>query len=578
MKFWKWLTTFLRENSIVVILVFTAWLKLLGVDAIMYDDAKGPSIIFFIAFTAASALLIHSPVFAFKDKFRDRVAMSISILLSLVIWADMVYFRYFGSLIKIETLAIIGQTTGVGDSVLALLSPLDILFFVDIILISVFLLHRKMNPVNQKPLKERLLTAFIIFLISSLPISAILWRDRADALDNFIFHNYDINIIEFRYGLIGAHSLNTFRSILTALESLDKAEEEAAIGWISANTIGQQENQFTNLAQGKNVFVIQIESLQDFVIGRKFEGLEITPNLNKLVAGSYYLPNGHAVIGGGQTSDSDFAANTSVYPLKDASVFVQYGKDEFTSLPKALKNNGYTAEAYHAYRRDFWNRGTAFNSLGYDHFFAGEEYDIDEKIIMGLSDESFYRQTLDKLPSEDGPTFNFMISLSSHHPFIMAKDYQTLGGDESKHDFKTFHYLQSVHYADYALGIFLDGLKERGLYDDSLLVVYGDHLAKIGDLGDTGVIRMIESFDFSEMDKIPFIYKLPNQKVGKTLNHQSSQLDIMPTVLNLAGVKTNYPMFGGDALTGEGRGISKEEAMYYSDLMIRFNLFKYFKN
>jgi phosphoglycerol transferase MdoB-like AlkP superfamily enzyme len=385
-----------------------------------------------------------------------------------------------------------------------------------------------------------------------------------------------MNLIEFRYGAFVAHGINAYRSLLTALEHLDQEERASAIQWVGTQATGQQDNQFTALAKGKSIYLIQIESLQDFVIGRNFEGREITPNINRLVDQSYYFENGRTVVGGGGTADSDFSANTSLYPLQESSVVVQYGADDFTGLPKALRGDGYSVNAYHGYRRDFWNRGTAFSSFGFEHFFAGEEYQINEKIIMGLSDESFYRQTLDKLSNEGSPTFNFVVSLSSHHPFIMAEKYQTLGGDVSKYDFKTFHYLQAVHYADYALGIFLDGLKERGLYEDSLVIVYGDHPAKIGDLNDPNVQKMINGFEMKEMDKIPFIYKLPVQKNGYKIPRETNQLDIMPTILNLTGTKTNFPMFGGDVLEGTKRNITREEAIHYSELLIRFNLFEDF--
>ena len=313
------------------------------------------------------------------------------------------------------------------------------------------------------------------------------------------------------------------------------------------------------------------------MIDKNFEGEEITPNLNKLIRESYYLENGLTVIGGGATSDSDLASNTSVYPLQDEATFVRYGTNDFTSIAKALKNEGYVANAYHAYRRDFWNRSAAFNSLGFDHFYAGEEYDDGDQLIMGLNDESFYRQTLTKTGNSTGPQFSYIISLSSHHPFIMAEKYQSLGGGYKEgYDFQTYHYYQAIHYADYALGIFLDGLKEQGLYEDSLIVVYGDHLAKIGDQESGEVQGMIENFNLTEMDKIPFIYKLPNQVDGRTLGHETSQLDLMPTILNLAGVSTDFPMFGGDALAGTKRDITREDSMHFSELLIRYNLFEDF--
>lgn len=576
MKFREWLRNFLKTNLVIIILVFTAWFKLIAVDLIMFHETKGLSVIFFVAFTAASSLLIFTPAFLF-NKFKNWAGLTIAFLLSLLVWADVVYWRYFGSLIKVETLSIANQTTGVGDSILNLLSPLDVLFFVDILILGYLLVRKRGIPRPAESLKSRLITAGLILFVSLLPISAIFWRDRADQLDRFIYHNYDMNSIEFRYGLVGAHGINTYRYVLTAMEHLDKSERREAVDWITEHTTYQTSNQYTGKASGKNIFLLQVESLQSFVVGRKYNGQEITPNLNRLASGSYFLPDGQLTTGGGQTSDSDFAANTSVYPLQNSSVFVQYGNDNFTSLPKALKANNYTVNAYHAYRRDFWNRGPAYNSLGFSHFFAKEEYQDGDNIGMGLNDESFYHQSLDKLViNKDQPAFNYLISLSSHHPFIMNPKFETLEGDILTADQKTYHYYQAIHYADKALGIFLEELKNRGLYEDSLIVVYGDHSAKIGDYSDPKMAKMVGKLTAEELSSIPFFYKLPNQQIGERLLTSTSQLDIMPTILNLTGAKTDYPMFGGDALTGIKKDIKRVDAIHYSDLMIRFNLFEEF--
>lgn len=537
------------------------------------DNPKGLSVIFFVAFTAASSLLIYSPAFLF-NKIRSWVALAIATVTSLILWADIVYFRYFGSILKIEALQIAGQTTGVQDSVAQLISLIDILFFLDIVLVAIYITTKKKGIAPQESRRVRIITALLVLVISMVPITAMFTIDWTKHLRVFIYRNYDLNLIEFRYGAIAAHSINTYRALLTAMERLDEAERASAVQWIKTNTIGQTDNKFTGRAKGKNIYLIQFESLQDFVIGRKFEGQEITPNLNRLVSQSYYFNNGQTAIGGGGTSDSDFTANTSIYPLQDSSVFVQYGRDDFTSLPKVLKSEGYNVNAYHAYRRDFWNRGTSFNSLGFDHFYSKEEYESGEKVVMGLNDESFYRQTLTKLTDNEDPQFNYLISLSSHHPFLIPTGLQKLAGSVADHDLKTFNYYQAIHYADYSLGLFLEELKKRGTYENSLIVVYGDHQAKVGDPNTAVVQEMIEGFDIKEMDKIPFIYKLPNQVVGTNLDRVTSQLDLMPTILNLTGTKTNYPMFGGDALAGTTRGFTKPDGINYSELLIRFNLFE----
>jgi lipoteichoic acid synthase len=81
--------------------------------------------------------------------------------------------------------------------------------------------------------------------------------------------------------------------------------------------------------------------------------------------------------------------NSSYFPLSDAAVFVRFGHDNFTSLPKTLIKNGYSADAYHGFNRNFWNRNVALKSLGYQKFYAADNYPKGFDINMGLDDGTF---------------------------------------------------------------------------------------------------------------------------------------------------------------------------------------------
>ena len=107
----------------------------------------------------------------------------------------------------------------------------------------------------------------------------------------------------------------------------------------------------------------------------------------------------------------------------------------------------------------------------------------------------------------------------------------------------TSNYLQAIHYTDAALGEFIDQLKADGLYDDSIIVLYGDHTAKYDKFtSDEGIVDP----NTIAGKNVPLIIKLPGQTTGKISHKASSHLDIMPTILNLVGAKVTSPMFGRD--------------------------------
>lgn len=562
----------LEKYWLFVVIIFTTWLKFIYFDRQLFSVSILPV---FIISTFVTCLLIYGWTILF-DKYHKIILLLTSFFVSLLLLANNLYFRYFGSIVKFETLTIIKQTGDITLSINSLFSIFDVLYFIDILILIIVFVFIKKKPI-KKSKKERMYLAGLTIILSIVIVCLLIIFDFAN-LKKFTNSSFDNNLVERRYGIIGAHSLNIFRYLFVSGVDATEEEKQEVVAWIKDNKVGKQkDNDYTKMAEGKDIYLIQIESLQSFTIGMEFEGEEVTPNLNNLVRESNYFPNGESPIGGGLTSDSDFMANTSLHALSNSSAFVTHGSNNFTSLPKALEGNGYSTNTFHAFKRDFWNRGVAFNSLGFDHFYAQDEYDEGENIILGLNDESFYEQTLEKIPKSTGPNFNYIVSLSSHHPFDMAEKFQLLKTDlTDDYNYRAYHYLQAIRYADYSLGIFLDGLKNKGKYDGSLIIVYGDHPAKFGDMNDPIVRATVGNNVNPEL--VPYIYKLPNQKIGQKIEDGTKQIDIMPTVLNLTGVKTSYPMFGRDVF-GEDEascGCILTEDDDYSEALIKYNLFDYF--
>ena len=126
------------------------------------------------------------------------------------------------------------------------------------------------------------------------------------------------------------------------------------------------------IANGKNIVVIQVEALQNFVINREYNGKELTPFLNSLIGNnSFYFNNYYYQVGGGNTADAEFTVNNSLLSTTTDAAYMKYFENTYYGLPHILKDNGYKkAEAYHAYNRDFWNRETAYVNQGFDNYFA----------------------------------------------------------------------------------------------------------------------------------------------------------------------------------------------------------------
>lgn len=512
--------------------------------------------------TLGTALVIYAPAFFFRGPWKKYFSLIAALITSVIFFIDVVYFRYFTAIPSLRSLLIAPQLIDVSDSILSLISFKDILLFVDFLFLV--LLFKKQQPKDETSKAWRAAPLIIGLLI----FVGIFINDQKDYIPKFINNVYESKLVVQRYGLLGSHFFDTYRVLFKGKISLSRVEEKKTLDWLYANAISKPEvNALTGAYKNKNIIMIQVESLQNFVIGKKVENQEITPNLNKLIDDSYYFKNNHFIIGLGNTSDADIAANTSLLPLNDAAIAVKYNQNDFTSLPKALKEQGYSTSAYHGFFRDFWNRIKTFKSLGYENFYAKDNYGNGKRIGMGLNDKDFLRETLDKIEEQKKPSFNYLITLSSHHPFSINDEDKVINLDQAKYNEQTYRYYNLIAYTDDALGQFMEGLKERGLYEDSIIVLYGDHLANHGDLNlpktkeSIGLDPLKES-EYLEFIKVPLVVHLPGQTKKIVMEKASSNLDIMPTILNLVGSKGNLPMFGKD-LFGKSQKIFVSMALQY---------------
>ncbi len=358
------------------------------------------------------------------------------------------------------------------------------------------------------------------------------------------------------------------KDIKSALIGDDKAEGTGLIIQEDLEQLSKENKQikgeYTGLGKGKNLIVIQVEALQNFVIDLVYEGQEITPNLNRLIreSGSFYFDNYYQHIGRGNTSDAEFVTNNSLYPAYDYPTYEEYADNTFYGLPWILRDNKYTAWVFHGYKKEFWNREKAYVNLGFERFISEEDYEFTEKesIGFGIIDEVFFSQTLDYIKEldnvDENPFYAFIITLTSHTPFNMPGHLQTIKLREEHKNTMLGNYLQAIHYADKALGEFLEGLRREGYYDNSVVAIYGDHFVIFGsEQRDRDIMSDLlnKPYNLGDIMNVPLIIHIPGLEDNKTISKIGSQLDFLPTILNIMGYENQKGiMFGKDLLNYEG--------------------------
>ncbi len=490
------------------------------------------------AFLTTEALLgLYTLLLFVTRRNPSTVVFVFYAVMCLLMFADRLYFSYFSTLPGVAKLNLLKYLTGVTDSVGAILNISHFLYLVDLpVFILYFIFARKriakfFTYTGQYTFRYYkcalcILTAGMV-LFTSVLFSAHGGYYAAIKSEIFFYHSTD---------LLSA-------MLPTPVDDVDVTK------YLSHDA----DAKYAGIAQGKNLINIQVEALNAFPIGRYYEGQEITPNLNRLLeADTLYFDNYYwCVIGGGGTSDAEFAVNNSLYAPSNAPAYDQYTDNDYYGLPFVLKDNGYKgAYAFHGFSETFWNRYQAYPFQGFDDFISGEDLENTDTVGLGISDEQFFLQSIDYLSGYKQPFYAFLITLSSHHPFEIPAEYQELTLAPEHEGSMFADYLQSIHYVDKCIGIFLDALKETGLYDNSVITIYGDHygLNRTNDDGFTDAL-IGRTYNQEEIFKIPLIVHIPGSGITETVSTTGSHMDYEPTILSLLGIQNKKAvMFGQNLL------------------------------
>jgi len=320
------------------------------------------------------------------------------------------------------------------------------------------------------------------------------------------------------------------------------------------------------IAKGRNLIVIQMESMQNFVVDKEYNGYEITPNLNELIKGeSIYFDNYFEQRGSGNTSDAEFATNNSLYGTITSYTYDLYADNYFKGLPWLLKEQGYSTAAFHGYEKDFWSRDKAYPGQGFDRFYSELDFDPKEITGMGIDDADFFDQSIDYLMNMKQPFYGFMVTLSNHYPFAMPDKYLDIPLKKADQGTIFGNYINSAHHADQAIGQLIEKLKDEGLYDNSIIAIYGDHFGLTPNEPEIyeSVSRFLgQDYDFDTMMNVPLIIHVPGSDINQRVGISGGQMDFLPTIAYLLGLeKLDTLYFGHNLLTADSGFVAEQAYM-----------------
>ena len=332
-------------------------------------------------------------------------------------------------------------------------------------------------------------------------------------------------------------------------------------------------NNYTGMFKDKNLIVIMLESVNDIIINK-----EDYPNFYKMYSEGWHWKNNYSPRNSCSTGNNEMSGMTSLFSIYNTCTANNYRKNTyFEAIFNLFNNKGYNTFSAHDYTEHYYYRNEIHTNMGSNAYYGVEKLGIEYSSIYKnwASDEDFMNKVLELIDNVDNKNFMaWLTTVSSHQPYyyssIEGDKYLSLYEDmDIRTDLK--RYKSKLKILDNALGILLNGLEKKGILDDTVIVMYGDHYP-YGLSTDT--INTVLDYDTNvdyENERVPFVI-YNNGIESKEFESYTSYINILPTVANLFDLDYDPRLYmGSDLLSKDyesmvifADGSWKNEYAYYN--------------
>lgn len=499
---------------------------------------------------------------------------SISIYIFLFIWlfSNAVYYREFSDFVTVNTMmASSSVSAGLGEAALGLFRPWDIIYLIDFPILG-YLMYKKLIRVDHRPFNKR--ASFAITALSSMLFTANLFLaeiDRPQLLTRGFSNYYVVRALGLP-AFLGYSGNQTYQA--NKERSKASAEDLKPVEEYIQNHYAEPNKDYFGIAKGRNVIYVHLESFQQFLIDYKLQAdgkaYEVTPFLNSLYHSNSTLAfsNVFNQVKAGKTSDAETMIETGLFGLNQGSFMVNYGgTNTQQAAPFILSKNGdYTSAVFHGNAGSFWNRNTAYKQWGYNYFFDASYFtkqDDTNSFQYGLNDKIMLKDSIKYLERLQQPFYVKYITVSNHYPYTTSLIGDEIGFPLAKTKDETINgYFATANYLDSSVKALFDYLKKSGLYDNSIIVLYGDHFG-ISQTRNPNLAPLVgktsetwSNYDNAMMQRVPYMVVIPGMDKGKIIDTYGGQVDMLPTLEHLLGIDSkNYLQVGQDMLSTQHQQI-----------------------
>ena len=487
-------------------------------------------------------LILGATVLASPSVFSRRGYANALLLLvaDIVMIANLMYCRTYFNAIPAKSYLLVGNladfTDSVSDSfrwyfaILPLFTLLAYLFYV--------------RNIPEKKIKGGMLPYFATLLVLAFFAWAVdLFGGGTMArMDEMRESPYEASCIVPVYTIPGF----VIHDYLKSSEKITDKDEKEVKEWMAIHKSLSENNfpdsLYNGIAGRKNLVLILCESLESWPLEKNIDGKEITPFLNSMIKDSttFYAPNVVSQVGSGRSIDAQLLILGGMLPMRHGVYAYDAADNHYYTLPKAMKEHGGKTYLLTCDKPYVWNQSRVANDFGIDTIISAGDFVVDETAgpRRRLSDGSFMRQSVEKMKKgeiwkEGENAFVMMITYSGHNPFKLPSNLRNID-IEGNYPEIIKNYLVTANYTDSSLETMIEYLKSRQDWNDTMVVITGDHEGLASDRKDA----LENSLSAQFVDKgqhTPLI--ILNSPVAGRFTEVMGEVDIYPTILDLMGWK-----------------------------------------
>ena len=562
--------------------IFLIFLPLLLMDIIIRSFGNGTNLykvwnIIPNLFTITWACLFIGISLSLKSKIGKSVYLGVNILFLIMFLTNGIYYSMTHNFFDFILLESTSEGAPYMMDCIKNCNVWIYIWFV-IIIFTIYIGFKKIPKKDNFNYKNVIIVVLVFLLIhlllpnlygsanSSLEWNT--WQNPRNIYKNFNDANKSMSIT----GLYEYTIRNFYITFLQTEEEETSEDYEFLMEAFSVNN--NEVNKYTGIFKNKNLIFVQLEGIDDWLLTEKD-----MPTLYGMLNNSFVFQNHYSYYnGGGSTFNSEFAVNTGfITPLSYTQNAYSFNKNSFPySMANMFKNQDYDVNAFHMNSGEYYSRQTNYTNWGYDKYYGlldindykDKSYTLDRELINDITFQ-------EKMFPKDSKFVDYIITYSNHLPFTNTKGVCKLlydmemdlddtvdMGEESSSTFVQLTEEECIrkqaHETDYMMELLLKKLTELNLIDDTVIVVFTDHY--LYTVEDKTILDKYKNTSNNLINKTPFFIWQNNMK-RTNIKEVTSQLNILPTTLNLFGINYNPNYYiGSDALSSNYKGI-----VFFSD-------------